>query len=148
MIGKTNGTKQPGGGGLSSGDLVCWYWGRKNITGSATATHNITASRSKDYVSYDSDTERFTVLKAFTGTVAVIGTGTRNGTAGSAGAYALTINFRVNGSSVASGTITYTGNGTPAVFTHSFEVGDYFDVVGSQGITQYFTDLGYIVTIA
>lgn len=143
MLGKTNIS-----GGLKEYDLVCFYWGQRSAADSGVATANIQYAYNNELVSFNSSTQKFTVLKDFDSNVNAIGNGARNGTAGNSGRYPLTIYFKVNSTTVITGTINENGSTTPAVTTRSFKTGDVFWVEGSHGINSYAVDIGFILDIA
>ena len=143
MLGKTNGMN-PVDTGLSSGDLVCWFWGRTR--NSSTPDTNVVYAYNRDYLTYNSNV--FTVLKDFDATIKIVGSGTRTGSSGSSGNYPLTYTFTINSSVFDTGSITYTGNGTPSAQPYSFKEGDTFRVTGADGISTYMGDIGYFIEIA
>lgn len=145
MLGKTN---VGGTGKLQQYQVVCFYWGRREAASGGVPTASIQYAYNKSYLSFDSSTQKFTVLQDFDATVKVIGSGARTGTAGSSGSYPLSISFRVNSSSKISGTITWTGSGTPSTASYSFKKNDVFWVQGSHGINDYAVDMGFTIEIA
>lgn len=145
MLGKTN----IGNGGLRQYDVVCYYWGQRPNAESGVATQGRQYAYNQGYLSFDSSTQKFTVLKDFEATVKVVGTGARTGTTGSAGRYPLTVSFYVNSSiKISASGINENGSNTPSATAYSFKTGDVFWVQGSHSINVYPVDIGFIVEIA
>jgi hypothetical protein len=144
MLGKTNGMN-PVNTGLSSGDVVCWYWGRRAAGADGIPATNASYAYSHDYFSYSGGV--FTVLKDFTGNVRIVGSGTRNGSSGISGNFPLTYTFLVRTTTVSSGEITYTGNGTPDAFSYSFKAGDTVRITAAHTTNTYLVDAGFMITM-
>lgn len=145
MLGKTN---VGGTGKLQQYQVVCYYWGKRSAASGGVPTASIQYAYNKDYLSFDSSTQKFTVLQDFNATVKVVGSGARTGDVGGSGNYPLSISFRVNSSTKISGTITWTGSGTPSTASYSFKKNDVFWVQGSHEISVYSVDMGFTIEIA
>lgn len=138
MQGKTNAC---GSGGLGSGDLIAMF----RCTYSTAVRSNTWCWYQRDYISYDSDTYTFTVLKPFTCKLSIIGKGSRNG---SGTEYSVQYTFTKNGSTLYSDSCSNTGSGMPSSETVSFSVGDTFRISGQHGVTVYLGEVGFCMYMA
>ena len=135
-------------GDLRQYDIVCYYWGQRPDAAEGVATSNRQWAYNRDYLSFDSSTDTFTVLKDFKAKVKVIGNGARNGTAGNSGRFVLTIRFYVGSTVVITGTINENGDTTPAETAYSFTKNNTFKVTGYHATNVYAVDIGFIIEIA